>query len=69
MVLGVGLFGSQSRSDAVAESDVDVLVVEKQGSLHERVERVEIDGLFIDLNYVPQKWVSLLLPPESTRNC
>jgi predicted nucleotidyltransferase len=64
MVLGVGLFGSQSRSDAVAESDIDVLVVERQGALHERVERVETDGLFIDLNYVPQKWVSLSLPPE-----
>ena len=58
------MFGSWSRGDASPQSDVDVLIVEKQGPMHERVERIVLNDLFVDLNYLPRKWVSLLLPPE-----
>jgi predicted nucleotidyltransferase/HEPN domain-containing protein len=61
---GVGLFGSWSRGDASPQSDVDVLIVEKQGPMHERLERIMLNDLFIDLNYLPRRWVSLSLPPE-----
>ena len=61
---GVGLFGSWSRGDASPQSDVDLLVVEKPGSIYERVERIVLNDLFIDLDYLPRKWVSLSLPPE-----
>jgi len=64
MISGVGLFGSWSRGDAVAESDIDLLVVERQSQLHERVERVEIDNLLFDLDYIPRRWISHSLPPE-----
>jgi predicted nucleotidyltransferase len=61
---GVGLFGSWSRGDASPQSDVDLLIVEKSGAMYERVQRIELNDLCIDLNYVPRKWVSLSLPPE-----
>jgi len=64
MISGVGLFGSWSRGDAVAGSDVDLLVVDRQSLSHERVERVELNDLLIDLDYVPRKWISVYLPPE-----
>jgi len=64
MISSVGLFGSWSRGDAVAESDIDLLIVEKQGRSHERVERIELDDLLIDLDYVPRRWVTFSLPPE-----
>jgi len=64
MISGIGLFGSWSRGDAVAGSDIDLLVVERQGLSHEHVERLELDYLFVDLNYVPRRWVSVYLPPE-----
>jgi predicted nucleotidyltransferase len=63
-ISGVGLFGSWGRGDAVAESDVDLLVVERQGALHERVDRLESDGLFVDLDYLPRRWVTVSLPPD-----
>jgi predicted nucleotidyltransferase len=61
---GVGLFGSRSRGDASVESDIDVLVVEKQGLMHERLERREVNGLWIDLDHVPRKWITVSLPSE-----
>jgi len=63
-VLGIGLFGSWSRGDAVASSDVDLLVVDKQNRPCEFVERLELGDVLIDLNYVPLKWVLGLVPPE-----
>jgi len=63
-ISGVGLFGSWSRGDAVAGSDVDLLVVERQSLSHECVERLKLDELFVDLDYVPRKWISVSLPPE-----
>jgi predicted nucleotidyltransferase/HEPN domain-containing protein len=61
---GVGLFGSWSRGDASPQSDVDLLIIEKQSLMHECVERIVVNDLFIDLDYLPRKWVSLSLPPE-----
>jgi len=63
-VLGVGLFGSWSRGDAVVSSDVDLLVVDKQNRSCEYVERLELGDVLFDLNYVPLKWVLGQVPPQ-----
>lgn len=63
-VYGVGLFGSWSRGDAVASSDVDLFVIDKGDFNHEYVERMEIGGLFIDMDRVPKKWIHGPIPPE-----
>jgi len=63
-VSGVGLFGSWSRGDAVPSSDVDLLIVDKRDLNYEYVERIEFDGLLIDLNYIPKKWITGIVPPE-----
>jgi len=63
-VYGVGLFGSWSRGDAAASSDIDLLILDKGDFAHEYVERFEVNGLFIDLNHIPKKWLSELIPPE-----
>jgi len=63
-VYGVGLFGSWSRGDAVKSSDVDLLVLDKGSFSHEFVERTEINGLLIDLDHIPKRWIHGLIPPE-----
>jgi len=63
-VSGIGLFGSRSRGDAVASSDVDLLVVERRDYDYEHVERAEIEGFFLDLDYIPEKWIHRMTPPE-----
>jgi len=63
-VLGVGLFGSWSRGDASLSSDVDLLIVDGRELSYEYIERVEIEDVFIDLDYVPSKWVLRQIPPE-----
>jgi predicted nucleotidyltransferase len=63
-VSGIGLFGSWSRGDAVPTSDVDLLIVNGRVFNYEYVERLETDGLFIDLDYVPKKWIKGSMPPE-----
>jgi predicted nucleotidyltransferase len=63
-VLGVGLFGSWSRGDASLSSDIDLLIVDGRDFNYEYVERVELENVFIDLNYVPAKWVTRQIPPE-----
>jgi len=63
-VISVGLFGSWSRGDATSSSDVDLLVVDGRNLDYEYVERAEIDGVFLDLNYIPEKWVLRDFPPE-----
>jgi len=63
-ISGVGLFGSWSRGDAVVGSDVDLLVVERQSLSHELVERLELNDVLIDLDYVPRRWVVVSVPPE-----
>ncbi|MFB0504680.1 MAG: nucleotidyltransferase domain-containing protein, partial [Candidatus Bathyarchaeia archaeon] len=53
-ITGVALFGSWSRGDAVESSDVDLLIVDKRDFEYEYTERIELDNLLIDLNYVPE---------------
>jgi len=63
-VLGVGLFGSWSRGDAAASSDVDLLVVDGRDFKYEYVDRLECEDFLVDLNYIPKKWVAGSVPPE-----
>jgi len=63
-VIGVGLFGSWSRGDASLSSDVDLLIVDGRDFGYEYVERAELEDVFIDLDYVPAKWVLRQIPPE-----
>ena len=63
-VYGIGLFGSWSRGDATTSSDVDLLILDKSDFNYEYVERIEIGGLFIDLDHVPKQWIHGAIPPE-----
>jgi predicted nucleotidyltransferase len=63
-VYGIGLFGSWSRGDATTSSDIDLLILDKSDINYECVERVEINGLLIDLDHVPKKWIHGPIPPE-----
>jgi len=63
-ITGVGLFGSWSRGDASLSSDIDLLVVEEKDFDYEYVERAEIDDVFLDLDYIPSKWILRQIPPE-----
>lgn len=63
-VSGVGLFGSWSRGDAVPSSDLDLLVVDRRDFEYEYVERLEFEGILMDLDYVPRKWITGSVPPE-----
>jgi len=61
-IYGMGLFGSWSRGDATASSDIDLLILDKSNFNHEYVERIEIGGLFIDLDHVPKRWIHGPIP-------
>jgi predicted nucleotidyltransferase len=63
-IYGIGLFGSWSRGDAVASSDVDLFILDKSSFSHEYVERMEMNGLLIDLDHVPKHWIHGPIPPE-----
>jgi len=63
-VVSIGLFGSWSRGEATESSDVDLLVVDSRNLGYEYVERAEIEDVFLDLNYIPEKWVQREFPPE-----
>jgi len=63
-IYGVGLFASWSRGDATKSSDVDLLVLDKGNFNHEFVERIEINGLLIDLDHIPNAWIHGQIPPE-----
>jgi len=63
-VSGIGLFGSRSRGDAIPSSDIDLLVVDKRDFIYEYVERAEIDGFLLDLDYIPENWIRKMVPPE-----
>jgi predicted nucleotidyltransferase len=63
-VYGIGLFGSWSRSDATASSDVDLLILDKGNFSYEYVERIEASGLLIDLDRIPKHWIRGPIPPE-----
>jgi len=63
-VHGVGLFGSWSRGDAEASSDIDLFILDRSDSNHEYVERTEVGGLLVDLDHVPKQWTHGPIPPE-----
>jgi len=63
-IYGIGLFGSWSRGDATTSSDVDLMILDKGEFNIEHVERMMLNGLFIDLDHVPKLWMSGPIPPE-----
>jgi len=64
-ISSISLFGSWSRGDAdPSSSDVDLLIVDNQHFDYEYTERVEQNGTLIDLNYVPQRWITDTAPSE-----
>jgi len=63
-VYGIGLFGSWSRGDATSSSDVDLFILSDSNLENECVERVEINGLLVDLDFVPKRWIHGPIPPE-----
>jgi predicted nucleotidyltransferase len=63
-VYGIGLFGSWSRGDAVTSSDIDLFILDKGEFDYEYVERIAVNGLLIDLNYVPKRWIASVIPTE-----
>ena len=63
-VYGIGLFGSWSRGDAVTASDVDLLILDAENFNREYTERNEVNGLLVDFNHVPKKWLTGMLPLE-----
>ena len=63
-IYGIGLFGSWSRSDAATSSDVDLLILDKSDFSTEYVERKALNGLLVDFDHVPKRWISGLIPPE-----
>jgi predicted nucleotidyltransferase len=61
----ISLFGSWSRGDAdPSSSDVDLLIVDNQPFEYEYTERIEQNGTLIDLDHIPQKWITDTAPPE-----
>jgi len=62
-VYGVGLFGSWSRGDAVASSDVDLFILDGRDLGCEYVERLEVSGVLVDLDFVPRRWFRVQMPP------
>jgi predicted nucleotidyltransferase len=63
-VYGIGLFGSWSRGDATTSSDIDLLILDKGNFNYEYVERIGSNGLLIDLDHVPKRWIHGMIPPE-----
>jgi len=63
-IYGIGLFGSWSRGEASASSDVDLLILDKSNFNYEYVERIDAAGLLIDLDHVPKQWIHGPIPPE-----
>jgi predicted nucleotidyltransferase len=64
-VCGVGLFGSWSRGDATASSDVDLFILSRGDLVYEYVERLEVRDMLVDLDFVPRKWFHDQIPPDT----
>lgn len=64
VVSGIGLFGSWSRGDASPVSDVDFLIVENRSYDYEYLERINLNGCLVDLDYVSRSWITYRIPPE-----
>ena len=63
-VYGLGMFGSWSRGDAEASSDVDLLVISGENLKGEHVERVVASNFFLDFDFIPGSWIKGPIPPE-----
>ncbi len=63
-VYGIGLFGSWSRGDAAPTSDVDLFILDTESFNYEYTKRKEMNGLLIDFNHIPKKWLTGVMPPE-----
>lgn len=63
-VCSLGVFGSWTRGDAIPESDLDILIVDRRGIDIEFTERVEFDSLLVDFNYIPRSWIVGRVPPR-----
>jgi predicted nucleotidyltransferase len=64
-ISSISLFGSWSRGDAdPSSSDVDLLIVDNQPFEYEYTERIEQNGILIDLDHVPITWITSTAPPE-----
>lgn len=63
-IYGVGLFGSWSRGEAARSSDIDLLVLQEGSFRNDFVERTEINGLLIDLDHIPKRWIPGSIPPR-----
>lgn len=63
-VYGIGLFGSWSRGDATPTSDIDLLIIVKSNLPHEYVERTTVNGVMIDFEFIPKKWIQGPMPTE-----
>ncbi|MCS7115017.1 MAG: nucleotidyltransferase domain-containing protein [Nitrososphaerota archaeon] len=63
-VQGLGLFGSWSRGDAEASSDIDLLVVSRGNMKDEYMERIVINDSFLDLDFIPLQWIHGPIPVE-----
>jgi predicted nucleotidyltransferase len=63
-VMSAGLFGSWARYEASASSDLDMLVVDSSDMDFEFHELVEYEGLLMDVNRVPWRWVGEMVVPE-----
>lgn len=63
-VVSVGLFGSWTRYEASATSNVDILVVDRSDLGFEFNELIEYKGLIMDVNRIPWKWVGEVITPE-----
>jgi predicted nucleotidyltransferase len=63
-VSAVGLFGSWSRGDATSSSDLDLLIIDKRNFNCEYVDRFNLKGVIVDLNYIPRRWLTKQFPLE-----
>lgn len=64
-ISSISLFGSWSRGDAdPSSSDVDLLIIDNQPFDYEYTERIEQNGILVDLDHIPLKWITETAPPE-----
>jgi hypothetical protein len=63
-VAGVGLLGDWPLFDAPVGNALDVLVVDKSAADFEFHELVGLEGLLLDLNRIPWRWIGEVVRPE-----
>ncbi|MDH5792605.1 MAG: hypothetical protein OEZ44_10510, partial [Candidatus Bathyarchaeota archaeon] len=63
-VAGVGLLGDWPLFDAPVGNALDVLVVDKSAADFDFHELVRLEGLLLDLNRIPWRWIGEVVRPE-----